>query len=202
MFCILQRKNLMKSLFKFLFYTIGITLVCIVSIIGIACIDQNNLMDAVMENAPLKATALVSTGFKEAKMSFAMPHDSRPLVVDISEKNSNDIEYQYIYPSQIFYASSGDIKLLFRDSIFTISNNLGLKSMKQRLQSSHGAAFLYTQSYAINRAAIIGVLRLGQQSYNYRYLIRLINGEELSISKNDYKTMTKNIELAKPDYSF
>lgn len=192
----------MKSLFKFLFYTIGIILICIVSILGIAYIDQNNLLEAVMAKAPAKATAIVSEGFKEARMSFAMPQDSRPLVIDISEENSNDIEYQYIYPSQIFYASSADLKLLFRDSIFTISNNFGLKSIKERLKSSHGAAFLHTQSYAINRAAIIGVLRVGQQSYNYRYLVRLINGEELSISKSTYKKMTDNIELAKSDYNF
>lgn len=196
----------MKSLFKFLFSILGITLICIVTIVGIACIDQNDLMDAVMAKAPLEATALVSEGFKEAKMSFAMPHDSRPLVVDISERNSKNVEYQYIYPSQIFYASAHEIQILFRDSIFTVTNNLGLKSIKQRLQSSHGAAFLYTQNYAINRAAIGGVLRSGdaehRRSYDYTYWVKLINNEQLQISKAVYKKMTDNIELAKSDYSF
>lgn len=196
----------MKSLFKFLFSVIGIALICIVSILGIAYIDQNDLFDAVMEKAPAKATAIVSEGFKEAKLSFAMPHDSRPLVVDISESSSKNVEYQYIYPSQIFYASAHKIEILFRDSVFTVTNSFGLKSIKERLQSSHGAAFLYTQNYAINRAAIGGVLRSGDAehrgSYDYTYWVKLINNEQLQISKAVYKKMTDHIELAESDYSF
>ena len=192
----------MKSLFKFLFYTIVFALISITCIIGVVYIDRNNLIDDFIENAPPEATAFFSQNFKEARMNFAMPYDTRPLVVNISESGSKDIEYQYIYPSQIFYASSEEIQLLFRDSVFNIPNNIGLKNIKEYLQSSYGAAFIYTQNYVINRAAIIGINRVGQQNYNYRYFVRLLNGEKLPISRDIYKNMTKNIELALPEYNF
>lgn len=195
----------MKTLFKLLFYTISIALVSIICILGIVYIDQNNLIETLLEKTPMQAAALVPESFKEARMSFAMPHDTRPLVVDISEKNSKNKEYQYIYPSQIFYVSTHEIKLLFRDSVFTVDNNLGLKKLKERLQSSHGAAFLYTENYAINRAAINGVLRSERSSYkkyDYTYWVLLLNDDKLRIGRDVYKKMTENIELAKPDYSF
>lgn len=192
----------MKALFKFLFYTIGIVLISITCIIGVVYIDRNNLIDDFIENAPPEATAFLSQNFKEARMNFAMPYDTRPIVVDISEPDSKDKSYQYIYPSQIFYASSEEIHLLFRDSVFNVNNHIKLKKLQSHLQSSHGAAFVYTQNYAINRAAIVGLSRVGQQKYNYKHFVTLINGAELPISRDVYKDMTKNIELALPEYSF
>ena len=136
---------------------------------------------------PTEATAFIPEGVKEARLNFAHPNDSRPLVVDINNEDSKNVEYQYIYPSQIIYASSEDIKLLFRDSIFVVTNHFKLKRLKENLQSSHGAAFLYTQNFVINRAAIIGLKRVGLQEYNYKYKVKLINDEELPISKDIYK---------------
>jgi hypothetical protein len=192
----------MKSLFKFLFYAIAMILISVTCIIGVVYIDRNNLVDDFIESAPPEATAFFSQNFKEARLNFAMPYDTRPIVVDISEKDSKGENYQYIYPSQIFYASSEEIHLLFRDSVFNVNNYIGLKKLKEHLQSSHGAAFIYTQNYAINRAAIVGISKVGQQRYNYKHFVTLLNGDELPISRDVYKDMTKNIELALPEYSF
>ena len=180
----------------------GIACISIFSIYVVWYIDKNNLAEAILSNISVKTATLSPERLLEGRIDFLDPHDNRPIAMKISDKKDKNIEYQYIYPSQIFYASANKVKLLFRDSVFTITNNLGLKKIKDRLNNKKMTSFIHTQSYVINRAAIIGVSRKGLQTYNYSYHVQLVNGEELAISKDIYKKMTESIELATEEYIF
>lgn len=192
----------MKTLFKLIFYVFGIACISIISIYAVWYIDKNNLTESILSNVSLETAALFPDRLLEGRVDFLDPRDTRPIAMKISDKKDKNVEYQYIYPSQIFYASANEVKLLFRDSVFTITNNLGLKKIKDRLNNKKVGSFMHTQSYVINRAAIIGVSRKGLQTYNYSYHVQLVNGEELAISKDIYKKMTESIELATEEHIF
>ena len=138
----------MSSIFKFIFYVLGIALISVVSIAGIIFVDQNDVLDG--WSVASMDGAFLAEGFSEARLDFAHPLDSRPIVVDLNSSNSTDKSYRYIYPAQIFYATNHEIQVLFRDSIFDSSNSLGLEELKERLGKLLKRDFHETRKYIIN----------------------------------------------------
>lgn len=200
----------MKALFKFILYTLGICCISILSIYIVWYIDKNNLTESILSDVSIKTSGFLSHTLEEAQLDFARPHDSRPIVVELSKKNSKDKEYQYIYPAQIFYADKHSIELLFRDSVFSVDNHITIEKLGKRLTNSIHGAFYITKSLIINKAAIIGVFRTrrkpfyngSKDAYHYTYGVKLINHKQLDITEKLYKEITKKIDLADSDFSF
>ncbi len=178
---------------------------------AIIFIDKNNLTDKLLENAPSQASAFIRQNFQEARLNFSSPSSASPIALKTSNKGAEETIYQYIYPSQIFYVSTTEIKLLFHDSVFTIYNGIGLKKMKEQLESRNYSSFLYTQTHIINKTAICSIAKenkiASSSIFNTKKkptpsYIRLLNNDLIPIGREKYKELTKEIDLANKGFSF
>jgi hypothetical protein len=186
----------MTSLFKFIFFSIFLIVAIIIGGLATAHIEKHNLVEKAMEsNFSLaeSASLIGTTTTKNSQLDyFAVPSDKSPIMVEVTERGAPK-EHQYIYPSQIFYADRHEIKILFRDSVFTIPNKIKLKKLKEELESRRQLGnFLEIQSYLINRSAIVGY-KARKHSSGAGYAL-LLNGDSIPLSRGTYKEEIKVVE--------
>jgi DNA-binding LytR/AlgR family response regulator len=193
----------MKSAFKILINILGMVCLCVACFFGVSYVDEHNLTLKLKEGAPHSIKEAIdglqasTADMKKANiMDFAHPHDVRPIFIDISTKGSKDKHHRYIYPTQIYYATTDNIKMLFRDKVESVTNNWKLKKLTEQLKNALPDHFFFTKSYIINKAAIVGLRRESHENIPHQYFIELINGESLPFGPDKYRELLKIVDLA------
>ena len=125
-----------STVIKFIFSIIGISIISVVSVLGVLYIDKNNLMEKALENTD--SGLHTNLAALNAKLDlFSTSSETNILLIedkyDIYRKNR---EYFYINQHQILYADKDYIKYVFNGNYTELKYSIGINKLKSKVDNN------------------------------------------------------------------
>jgi hypothetical protein len=182
-----------STFLKFIFAVIGVAIISVVSVLGVLYIDKNNLMEKALENSNTGLETHIAS--LHAKLDFfnTSSEMNNILIEDKETVYGKDREFYYINQGQIVYADKDLIRYVFNGKFLEFPYAIGLTKLKQYINKKD---FVTTQTEIINKRAISKISRKHKNNENYSYHVKLVNSEEIEISRDTYNSLVKSNDLA------